>query len=90
MQNGDGKMFCLAGIGGRVSGIMKSTESASKALVLDGCSFSCAKHCMEEAGFRDFEYLNLADIEMQKGNTEVNDKNISIIVNEASKKLTCK
>jgi len=29
-RNGAGKMFCLAGIGGRVSGIMATTAAASK------------------------------------------------------------
>ena len=89
MRDGKGKMFCLAGIGGRIDGMIKLTESASKILVLDGCPISCAKNCMEKAGFDNFEYLNLAEIGMQKGNTEANDKNISIATDEASKKLSC-
>jgi uncharacterized metal-binding protein len=36
-KNGLGKMFCLAGVGGRVGGIMKTTESADKILAIDGC-----------------------------------------------------
>ena len=31
-RDGKGKMFCLAGIGGRVSGIMASTAAAEKIL----------------------------------------------------------
>jgi uncharacterized metal-binding protein len=89
MRDGAGRMFCLAGIGGRVSGIMKSTESASKALAIDGCPLSCAKNCLEQAGFSDFEYLNLADIGMQKTKTEVNDENISIVAQKAAEKLSC-
>ena len=38
MKEGYGKMFCLAGIGGRISGIMASTKAAAKILVIDGCS----------------------------------------------------
>ncbi len=89
MKDGKGKMFCLAGIGGRVSGIMKSTESASKVLVIDGCPLSCAKNCMNEAGFKDFEYINLSELGMQKASTEVSEKNIAVITEEASKKLSC-
>ena len=89
MKDGKGKMFCLAGIGGRVSGIMKSTESASKVLVIDGCPLGCAKNCMNEAGFKDFEYINLSELGMQKASTEVSEKNIAVITEEASKKLSC-
>jgi uncharacterized metal-binding protein len=89
MRDGAGKMFCLAGIGGRISGIMKSTESTSKILVMDGCPLSCAKNCLEQAGFTDFEHFNLADIGMQKTKTEVNDENISIVAKKASEKLSC-
>lgn len=89
MKDGKGRMFCLAGIGGRVSGIMKSTESASKVLVIDGCPLSCAKNCMNEAGFKDFEYINLSELGMQKASTEVSEKNIAVITEEASKKLSC-
>src|SRR4030042_3189527 len=63
-KEGVGKMFCLAGIGGRVSGIMKTTEAASKILAIDGCTLNCAGRCLEEAGFTEFEHLELADLDM--------------------------
>ena len=53
-----GKMFCLAGIGGRVSGIME-TKAAAAILALDGCPLDCARKTLEEAGFSDFEHLRL-------------------------------
>ena len=31
-----GKMYCLAGIGGPVEGIMANTKAAARALVIDG------------------------------------------------------
>jgi uncharacterized metal-binding protein len=34
-RQGKIKMFCLAGIGGKVSGIVKSTEAASTIVVID-------------------------------------------------------
>jgi len=76
-RDGAGKMFCLAGIGGRVSGIMKTTEAASKILAVDGCPLACAKHCLEEAGFTDFAYLQLADLGMVKGNTPCTDATVA-------------
>lgn len=76
-RDGKGRMFCLAGVGGRVAGIMKTTESAEEILAIDGCPLDCAKNCLEQAGFSRFEHLQLADLGMTKGSTEVNDANIS-------------
>ncbi len=70
-------MFCLAGVGGRVSGIMKTTEAAQAILAIDGCPLNCTKKCLEEAGFVDFKHLQLADIGMNKGETAVNEENIA-------------
>src|SRR5512133_4161781 len=66
-KDGAGKMFCLAGIGGRVSGIMATTEAASKILAIDGCPLNCARHSLEQAGFTTFEHLQLSDLGLVKG-----------------------
>lgn len=76
-RNGNGKMFCTVGIGGRVPGIMKTTESAQAILAIDGCPLSCVEKCLQEAGFKEFEHLQLADLDMVKGDTEVNEANIA-------------
>jgi uncharacterized metal-binding protein len=68
-QDGAGRMFCLAGIGGRVSGILATTGSAAKILAIDGCPLNCVKKSLEEAGFKTYEHLQLADIGMEKGQT---------------------
>ncbi len=68
-RDGAGRMFCLAGIGGRVSGIMATTAAAAKVLAIDGCPLSCAKHTLEQAGFSGFGHLQLADLGMEKGKT---------------------
>lgn len=68
-KDGAGRMFCLAGIGGRVSGIMATTESAAKILAIDGCPLDCVKNSLEQAGFKTYEHLQLADLGMEKGKT---------------------
>lgn len=84
-REGVGKMFCLAGIGGRVSGIMETTKAASTILAIDGCSLNCAKKSLEEAGIETFAHLCLMDIGMKKGETEVSDENIHKAVERAGK-----
>jgi len=76
-KEGIGKMFCLAGIGGRVSGIMKTTESADKILAIDGCPLNCVKNSLEQAGFNKFDHLQLADLGLEKCSSPVTEENIS-------------
>ncbi len=78
-RDGDGKMFCTVGVGGRVSGIMKTTEASQAILAIDGCPLECVKNCLEEAGFKDFKHLKLADLGMKKGEAEVSEDNIAAI-----------
>ena len=71
-----GRMFCLAGIGGRVSGIMETTKAAGKILAIDGCPQDCSKKCLEHAGFTGFEHLRVTDQGMEKGSSAVSAENI--------------
>lgn len=86
-SEGVGRMFCLAGIGGRVSGIVKTTEGAQAILAIDGCPLNCTKKCLEEAGFKNFEHLNLMDLGFQKGDSPASDANIAAVVQAGTSKL---
>lgn len=88
-KDGAGKMYCLAGIGGRVSGIMAATERAAKILVIDGCPVNCARKTMELAGFKQFEHLTPADIGLQKGQSPVTVANVNKVVQKAAQLLAC-
>ena len=71
---GVGKMYCLAGVGGRVKTIMEGTQAAQAILVLDGCPLQCARNTLEQAGFKKFEYLCLSDLGMEKGKTPATEE----------------
>ena len=77
---GLGKMFCLAGIGGRVDGIMAMTRSASAILAIDGCPLDCVRKTLQEAGFTQFEHLRLSDLGMEKGASPVTEERITEVV----------
>jgi uncharacterized metal-binding protein len=79
-REGAGKMFCLAGIAGRIPGIMKMTDSASNILAIDGCELDCVKNCLKQAGFDRFEHFRVTDLGLEKGNTTVNNENIAKVV----------
>jgi uncharacterized metal-binding protein len=85
--DGVGKMFCLAGIGGRVSGIMATTESAAAILAIDGCPLDCARKTLEQAGFQQFEHLRLTDLGMEKGKTPAMEEQVTKVVNQGKAQL---
>ncbi|HYW79355.1 MAG TPA: putative zinc-binding protein [Thermoguttaceae bacterium] len=85
---GVGKMFCLAGIGGRVSGIMATTEAATAILAIDGCPLDCARKTLEEAGFTRFEHERLSDLGMEKGKTPATPELVDKVVARGRMRLT--
>jgi uncharacterized metal-binding protein len=85
--DGAGKMYCLAGIGGRVAGILKTTEEAEKILAIDGCPLDCTKLSLEEAGFTEFEHMRVTDLGLEKGNSPATDENIATVLQAALIKL---
>jgi len=86
-RQGVGKMFCLAGIGGRVEPIMKATDSASQILALDGCGLDCVKQSLEEAGFKDYVHLRVTDLGMEKGSSPANDEHIDKVTQKVKELL---
>jgi uncharacterized metal-binding protein len=82
-RDGAGKMFCLAGIGARISGIIKSTEAAASILAIDGCALDCTRKSLAEAGITRINHLRLTDLGFEKGNSEVDADSIAQIVAKA-------
>lgn len=88
-REGTGRMFCLTGIGGGIEGIIKTTEAAARILAIDGCPINCAKNTLKKAEINNFEYLNLTDIGLLKGKSEVSENNIEKVVRCGKEKLAC-
>jgi uncharacterized metal-binding protein len=86
-KKGAGKMFCLAGIGGHVEGIVKTAKSAAKILIIDGCPVECAKLCCENAGITDYIHMLVTDLGLEKGKTAVSTDNTALVTAEAEKRL---
>ena len=76
---GDAKMFCLAGIAGKVELIEVNTRGAYRILVVDGCDSDCAKKTMEFGGSTGFIHLRVSDLGMEKGKTPVTDERIALV-----------
>jgi uncharacterized metal-binding protein len=65
-REGRGKMFCLAGLGADIAGIIKTVREAGQVIVLDGCPLGCAKGIMERAGLPLGRYLVVTDLDIEK------------------------
>ena len=61
-QDGIGRFFCLAGIGGHVSGMIESTKGGKMLIAIDGCPVACAKKTLEHTGFNIDEYVEITSM----------------------------
>ena len=86
-RDGTGKMYCLAGVGGQIPGILSTTRGAAKILAIDGCPLNCARKILEGAGFSGFEHLCLADIGFQKSQSPATPENVAKVAQAAAPKL---
>ena len=87
-QEGVGKMFCLAGIGGRVDPILDKTKTAGQILALDGCPLDCTRKTLEFADLPNFQHLRLTDLGMEKGATTVTPEVVAQVAREARSLLS--
>ena len=84
---GHGKMFCLAGIGGNISGMIESAKGADRVLVIDGCGLDCAKKTMEERGIRNLLHFRVTDLGMEKSKSPATQERIEAVAQKGKELL---
>ncbi|MDZ7696166.1 MAG: putative zinc-binding protein [Deltaproteobacteria bacterium] len=65
-QEGFGKMFCLAGVGGHLGGFVQSAKDVPEMVAIDGCEIGCAKAILEHAEVPLQSYLVITDLGIEK------------------------
>ena len=65
-QEGFGKMFCLAGIGGHLGGFVQSAKDVHAVLAIDGCEVGCAKAILKHTEIPTKNYMVLTDLGIEK------------------------
>jgi len=80
-KEGLGKMYCLAGIGGHVSGIVETTKAAYEVITIDGCPIACATKAVEHIGIttKAFEVTQMG---FEKGKSPVTEEAINKVFSE--------
>jgi uncharacterized metal-binding protein len=84
---GKASMFCLAGVGGQVPGILKTVAGAGCLTAIDGCALDCAKKTLEKAGFTEVKHLRLTDMGLEKGRTPATEDHVSAVAQAAAAML---
>jgi len=84
-----GRFFCLAGIGGHVSGMIESTKAGKILVAIDGCPVACAKKTLEHAGFNIDEYIQITELGIEKNhNLNLNPSDVGKVVNQLAAQIS--
>ena len=75
MKEGLGKMYCLAGVGGHVEPILKTTKEATELIAIDGCTAACATKVLKHAGFEP-KTFGLKELGFAKGKSPADEKSV--------------
>jgi uncharacterized metal-binding protein len=73
-QEGFGKMYCLAGIGGHLGGFVQSARDVPQMIAVDGCPTGCARTILEQAEVPVRSYPVLTDLGIAKNKNFQSDR----------------
>ena len=80
-QEGLGRCFCLAGLGGDVEGLVKTAREADCTIAIDGCALQCAKLALQRHGMEPGCYVVVTELGIEKSrNFELSEEQIAQVV----------
>ena len=89
MYDGDGTMFCVAGVGGEIDDMIDTVNEADVNLVIDGCDTDCAKACFDTAGVTNYAHLRVTDLGLEKVKPKAaTSAEVDMVVAKAREMLT--
>ncbi len=66
MFAGCGTMFCLAGLGADIQGMVQTAKDADVNVVIDGCPMDCAKKVFDREGVTNYVQFKVTDLGIEK------------------------
>ena len=66
MADGCGTMFCLAGLGGGIDGMIQTARDADANIVIDGCGMDCARMIFDNCGVTNYVQIKVTDLGIEK------------------------
>jgi uncharacterized metal-binding protein len=70
MQEGVGKLFCIAAVGANIPDKTERARSAGKRIVIDGCDDHCARKIMDKAGLPVDLHVDVTQLGIEKQPSE--------------------
>ncbi len=87
-NQGIGGMYCLAGIGGHVSGFAEAAREVKKVVAIDGCPVHCARKTLEHADCPVTVHVVVTDLGIRKtSDFQLDDKDIVKVEHAVKEKL---
>ena len=89
MFAGCGTMFCLAGLGGDIPGMVQTARDADVNLLIDGCPMECAKKTFDRHGIANYRQIKVTDLGIEKvKGVRCTDGQVNVVVAKAKETLT--
>ena len=66
MFAGQGTMFCLAGLGAGIQGMVQTARDADVNLVIDGCPMDCARKIFDNWSLTNYIQIKVTDLGIEK------------------------
>jgi len=60
-EEGMGSIYCLAGVGAHIEGMIETLKKVGRIVALDGCSVACARKTIEHAGLKVTDWVCVTD-----------------------------
>ena len=87
-SQGVGGMYCLAGIGGHISGFAEATREVKKVVAIDGCPVHCARKTLEHAECPVTVHVVVTELGIRKtSNLLLDKKDIAKVENAVKEEL---
>lgn len=85
MSEGLGSMFCLAGLGAGIEGMIQQAREVDLNIVIDGCPMDCARKIFDKLELSNVHCVRATDLGLEKKpkGTRATDEEVLTIVNNA-------
>ena len=88
MFDGQGTMFCLAGLGADIQGMVLTARDADLNLVIDGCPMDCAKNIFDRHGLTNYKQIRVTDLDIEKvKGVRATDEQVEVVVKKAGETI---
>jgi len=86
---GQGAMFCLAGLGADIPGMVRIARDADLNLVIDGCDLDCAKKIFDRHGLTNYRQIKVTDLGIEKvKGVRCTDEQVAMVIKKAGETIT--